>query len=172
MQITRKRIEGNSITPSSICRTDYKPTAAQNRILSSFREHSYLISVTKACATCKVGRRTYYDWFDNPAFCQWWLDQAHRHFALQLPRIHGAVLRGATEEDAPGNPMDRRTFLERFDEGFAPRSRQHHKHEGQMGLDLKNLPKEELEAIAYATDWDTTKDGRGPSEGSVGISKV
>ena len=103
--------------------TDFQPTEAQEHVLSHFQSDDYTCAVTNACAACGVGRRTFYNWFDNPAFARWWQQRAERWAALQVGRVYGALVRSAAGQDVGGNPTDRKTFLERFDERYAPRQR-------------------------------------------------
>ena len=103
--------------------TDFTPSATQKALLSVMQECDYGRSITEACAEAKVGRRTFYGWTDNPQFCRWWVEQAERHFSRELPRIYAALVRSATEKDAPGNVAASRLLLERFDKSFVPRSR-------------------------------------------------
>jgi len=108
---------------TGIFRTDWTPSETQLRVLSHFQAADYACTVVDACTACSVGRQTFYDWFARPEFARWWGEQGERWAALQVGRVYSALVRSAAGQDVGGNPTDRKTFLERFDERYAPRQR-------------------------------------------------
>ncbi len=139
-------------------RTDWAPTPTQSRVLTHFQGLDYECTVVDGCAACDVGRRTFYDWFGKPEFAQWWNEQGERWAALQMGRVHGAMVRSATGTDVGGTPADRKMFLERFDKGYAPRQRQELSTDGPLGITI-NVSK--TYAQPAAVDKDAGPDGDG-----------
>ncbi|HDZ20078.1 hypothetical protein LCGC14_0204560 [marine sediment metagenome] len=104
--------------------TDFEPSEDQKKLLEVVQDSGYGMSVTAACATAGVARRTYYNWFDAPDFVAWWKDRYERHLAMQLPRIYHAMMESALGHNKDANPQAIKLTLERFDKGYTPRSKQ------------------------------------------------
>ena len=131
-------------------RTKWEPTENMMSFVRYLKERDYDSTVTAACKEVGIARESYYDWFDNPTFRDWWQDEIDRHFALRRGRVLGALFKGATSDNAPGNPTDRRLFLERYDVGYAPKRRETIEHTGAMDIDLSSKTQEQLERMAHA----------------------
>ncbi len=110
--------------------TEFKPTAKMQDALEYLRSKDYKSSVTQLCEAIGISRRAYYYWFDNPRFVNWWNEQCERHFALRRGAVYAALYEAATErvgrDDSRHNPSAIKLYLERFDEKYAPRSREDH----------------------------------------------
>ena len=85
---------------------------------------NYEISVCDLCTQAEIPRQTWYDQFGNPTFVAWWTEQYERWFALQLPRVGASMFAMATGKRDKGNTQAAKLLYERFDRGYAPRSRQ------------------------------------------------
>lgn len=100
------------------------------------RENGYDASITEACEACKIARRSYYDWFENPKFSKWWLEQANKHFELRLPKVQDALLRQAGDPKAPKvDTAAAKLVLERFDKSYITRSRQDVKLDATLSVE-------------------------------------
>jgi hypothetical protein len=108
--------------------TAWSPTEKQRAALAYAQEHGYDHTVSALCQAIDVARQTYYGWWDTAEFAEWWLEQAERWFKLRLPAVYEAMHRRAAGgwdgKGKPPNMAAARLLLERFDKGFAPRSRQ------------------------------------------------
>ena len=78
--------------------TDFGPSRNQIMLLSAAQESSYGGSVKSWCVVAGVRRRTYYRWFKDPCFVEWWLAGARHYFGLRLPRVYAAIWRSAVGE--------------------------------------------------------------------------
>lgn len=130
-------------------RRGFRPTDNMRELLAAMQQHDYACTITDACRTVGINRRTYYKWFDRPAFVTWWTEQQERHFALAAGRVQAATLKAATTDDAPGSATDRKLFLERFDARFAKRGKP-----SPVDEDLHTF-EQELAAIEAAASQDT-----------------
>ena len=91
------------------------PTTQMEDLLAHMQRQDYDCTITDACKAVGICRRSYYRWFDQPGFAQWWVQQQDRHFAMAIGRVQAAMLKAATSDGAPGSTSDRKLFLERFD---------------------------------------------------------
>ena len=106
--------------------TQFKPSENQLAVLSAMQAEDYGCTVDAACERVGLCREVYYRWFDrNSGFGEWWRQEAEAHFGRKLPRVYAAALRSAGGQDVKG-AFDRKLLLERFDAGYAPKSRQEH----------------------------------------------
>lgn len=146
--------------PPSPSGTDFQPSEAQQRVLDHFQAEKYECTVVDACAKCEVPRRTFYNWFDKPEFVRWWDQQAERWAAMQKGRVYGALARSAGGEDVGGTPADRKTYLERFDKGYAPKRREELSSDGPLGITVHvTKTYEQPEAPASAGEGDGQPEG-------------
>ena len=104
--------------------TKWTPTDRMLELLRTAQDAKYEISVSTLCGETELNRRTYYEYFDNPNFVEWWQAQADRYFALQVSRLSAVSMSRALGKTERGSTADTRLMLERHDKGFAPRSRQ------------------------------------------------
>ena len=118
--------------------TDWQPNEHQQHALSLSQDADYALSVTDLCKEVGVSRQAYSLWFNTPGFVKWWGEAFERHMMLALPRMYGAVMERASGLVAPksGSPQDAKLLMERFDKGYAPRSRQEVTGEGGEALTL------------------------------------
>lgn len=122
-------------------RTEWEPSEAQRKLLTVLQSSDYELSISEACTAADVGRQTYYDWFDSPAFVQWWKAQAERHFVLRLPRVLANLAGGAVKEFEGGKNPDPKPdaglikiFLERFDRDYSPKHEIDQHIDGQIAV--------------------------------------
>ena len=134
----------------------WKPTENMAALLRALREANYDISVTDACQAAGISRQAYYQWFETPEFRAWWEENLDRYFALRRGRVMGALARSAEGERVEG-AADRKLFLERYDQGYAPRERKEVAVRG--GLDFANMTTEQLKRLAHATRDDESDEG-------------
>ena len=92
--------------------------------INALQAADYGLTVSEACGEAGIDRTCYYRWHQIEGFRRWWNDQTERYFSRMLPRVLSAIYKGAIEDGAGGNHADRKLFLERFDAGYAPKSRQ------------------------------------------------
>jgi AcrR family transcriptional regulator len=131
--------------------TQFEPSKNQLAAVKAWQERDYAASVLEVCQEIGISRQAYYQWFDNEAFCDWWQGQADRWFALQRPRILAAIAAGATEDKPKGNPKDRELFLQRFDKGFMPKSKQEISATVDASINFESMTDDELKRIARAS---------------------
>ena len=116
--------------------TNWQATDNMKLVLKHMQDNGYDSSIVDACGVCKINRKSYYDWFDNPNFVKWWQEQADRHFELQLPAIQAALARQAKDpKKARVDTTAAKLLLERFDKGYAPRSRQDTKLDATLSVE-------------------------------------
>ena len=94
------------------------------KALTAAQDSDYEISVTAMCQAAGISRQAWYHYFDTPAFVRWWTEQFERYFAAQMPRVSAASLGRALGSREKGSHQDAKLLFERFDRGYAPRSRQ------------------------------------------------
>lgn len=124
--------------------TQFIPTQSMLDVLKVFQEAGYNVTVKEACRLAGRDRSTYYDWFDRfDGFTDWWQASAEHWFARNLPRVHAAVMEQATT-GGEGNPTAAKLFIERFDRGFAPRSKVEHGGKVDVKHDLRDMTTSEL----------------------------
>ncbi len=126
--------------------TEFQPNENQKRVLEAFQEGDFTISVVDVCQAAGISRSAYYLWFQDAGFRRWWNNEADRWAALQRPRIIGAMVAAATGPcpASRGSAFDRKLFLERYDEGYSPKSRQQVSGGLDVDATLRNMTKEEL----------------------------
>ena len=104
--------------------TNWAPTPTQRRVLECAQAADYEESVVNLCKSAGIARQTWYDYHDNPRFVEWWRVQFERHFGMQMPRVSAALLGRALGQREKGSDQAAKLLYERFDKGYAPRSRQ------------------------------------------------
>lgn len=134
--------------------TEWQPNENQKAVLEAFLDGGFAVSVVEACQVAGISRSAYYLWFKDEGFRRWWNDQSDRWATMQRCRIVGAMVEAATS-DAPsretrGSTADRKLFLERYDEGYMPKSKRELEHSGPVPIDLSQMSQEQLERQAHA----------------------
>ena len=125
-------------------------------------EWSY--TVVALCESIGIARTTYYDWFrDNADFVRWWRNHWAGYFGQTLPRVWGAMVKkaeGLGEDKA--SPQAAKLFVERFDGGYQPKTRQELSGETTLktyiNVDVPRVAGQEVEAeedIAQAGSLDS-----------------
>jgi hypothetical protein len=114
---------------------NWEPSENQKRVLAAAQDDGYEQTIEKMCDVAGINRRTYYRWFDDQGFLDWWQYEADKYFIRQLPRVQRAAVKASLEKGAPGSVADRKLVLERFDKGFAPRTRQEQHHTGNVTIE-------------------------------------
>ena len=107
--------------------TDFEPSENQLAVLKAWRASNYLCTITGAMLNADLDRTTWYFWCKQPGFLTWWLAEAGKWFAQQLPRVYAACLKDATTPAGDGTRTSARhaeLLIRRFDEQYAPQSRQ------------------------------------------------
>ena len=127
-----------------MARADWTPDERHTAALTYARERGYRYSVTDLCAEIGIGRRTYYDWFANPAFDAWWQRGWQEWFTRELPGVYGDLRAGEA------NAHSAKLLIERFDRGYKPQSRQEQVHSGGVNVDLSDMDEDELRRHAEA----------------------
>ena len=94
--------------------TTFTPSESQLTLLTHMRANHYECSIVDACTTCEIGRQTYYHWTHKPEFAKWWRDESRIWEAQQLPRVVGAMVKGATSQ-GKGASTDRKLYFDRND---------------------------------------------------------
>jgi hypothetical protein len=122
---TTNDLQGSQITT----RTRFNPTSEMQAALKAFQDADYGCTVEEGMTAAGMSRRTFYDWHEmQEGFSVWWNDRAEAHFAKRLPKIMKNLTRASEGEysraDKKADAALIRLFLERFDKGFVPRSRQ------------------------------------------------
>ena len=51
---------------------NWKPTETQTAVLKALQAIDYHGGIVDAIRSCGIHHDTYYGWFENPAFCDWW----------------------------------------------------------------------------------------------------
>lgn len=110
--------------------TEWTPTANMTALLNYLQERDYNASVIEACQQVGITRQAYYQWFDNPEFVAWWSRELNGHMTRRVTQVYGQLAAAACERFAGGKDPDPKPdaaliklFLERFDEGYAPKER-------------------------------------------------
>ena len=118
--------------------TKFVPSLAQLRALAAYQDAGYADTDVATCERAEVPRRTYYEWWDHPEFVEWWLGKERAFRGRQRARVRAAIFTGATEKDAPGDPRDRKTFLEAVDPDFAPTTKQKNENSGTITIRVEH----------------------------------
>ena len=101
----------------------FKPKENMVKAMEYMQDVDYRCSIKVMCEAVGMAERGYYYWFKNPEFCRWWIDEADAHFARSIPYVKAAMYASATGEKVQGSPKDREMLLQRYDEGFMPKSK-------------------------------------------------
>jgi len=112
--------------------TKFEPTEKMRDLLNAWREEDYACSISEACRRADVHRSMWYEWIHRPGFVGWWLAEAQAHFGGRIPEVY-SVLFAAASGDRRGDTSAAKLILERFDDMYAPRSRQEQKIEADVG---------------------------------------
>jgi hypothetical protein len=106
----------------------WEATEHQEAAVRYAQEYDYKYSVPELCESVGIAKQSYYSWFKTPEFLTWWLGESARWRALKLPEVHKVIAEQALAKSKPGDARyDMKAvelYLQRFDEGFVPRSRQ------------------------------------------------
>ncbi len=131
---------------------DFTPSENQLKVLTAIQDTDYSATTLDVCKRAGITPQAYYKWFRNEAFREWWQGELDRFFAFRRGRVVAAVYEAAiSEKPQPrGSTTDRRLFLERYDKGYMPRSKQEMVHRGTVPIDLSQMSTEELERQAHA----------------------
>jgi len=127
---------------------NFCPQENHLRALVVFQAHEYMGKLHELMTEAGLSKQTYHYWFrDVPGFPEWWRAQADDWFAKQIIRVQAALLQAAV---IPTKRSERRIdtkaaelLLQRFDLGFAPRSKQTVETDVRVSLDAEKT----LEAI-------------------------
>ena len=136
--------------------TEFAPSEKQLSLLMATQKASYGGGVRAWCRAVGIHHGSYYRWLNDPNFRRWWMDEAEKYFALQLPRVQGALVVAATtarrSSDAKMDTAAIKLFLERFDKDFIPKTRRNN----HLTADFKcsEMTKEELARAIKATNID------------------
>ena len=132
--------------------TGFNPSETQLAAARAFQASDYVCSIAQAMATVGLTADCYHKWFARDAtgeFAAWWRAEAERHFGKLLPRMYGALARQATG-NGDGNPTAMKTYLERFDDGFTPRTKTDTNLSATVGyIDLKELSDDEVARLEH-----------------------
>ena len=105
--------------------SEFAPREDQRRLLEVFQADGYRITSTAACDKAGVNRRTFYHWYENQGFRDWWQAAAEQYFITRLPKVYGRLLDGAAGTFDPSAPKPipamAKLFLDRFDKAFVPK---------------------------------------------------
>jgi hypothetical protein len=104
--------------------TEFKPTANQLKVLTAFADNGYDISIQDACREAGVHRSRMYRWLDDPGFREYWQEHREKAGLLALKDVDRACMNSATGENKDANTSAIKLMYERFDKGYAPRSKQ------------------------------------------------
>ena len=74
-------------------RTDFTPSETQRRLVRHFRDKDYNSTIVSACAACRIGRQTFYDWHGDAGFRAWWAGSDRPAFLSDTRAHHGGVVR-------------------------------------------------------------------------------
>lgn len=102
---------------------NWEPTDSQKAVLESAQKRGYSGTVLEWCEEAGIVARTYYGYYDTPAFCVWWRREWEAYFARVLPVVMADLVSMARGSNK-GKPEAAKILLERFDRGYAPRRRE------------------------------------------------
>ena len=103
--------------------TEYQPTVRQRRLLAALQETAYAGDMREACQKAGVTAGAFDRWFSRPDFADWWLAEAERFFARELPRVYAVLLDQAFKGGPSGSGTAAKLFLDRFDRNFGQSAR-------------------------------------------------
>ena len=104
--------------------TNWSPSEKMQAALKYAQSVGYEYTVTMLCREADVHPTTWYEYYDNPRFVQWWGDAFERYFAMQVPRLNAAAVGMAMGTKTTGNVTALKLMIERHDKGYMPRSKQ------------------------------------------------
>ena len=123
--------------------TQFTPTPNMRLAVRYLKGCDYDSKVSVMCESIGIARRSYYDWWEKPGFGEWWDAQSVAHFTRRLPAVRAAALAAALEVTGRGDKKHDvaaiKLVMERFDEGYAPRSRQDQTTRTEHGADVNLL---------------------------------
>ena len=103
--------------------TKWQPCQNQLGILKLAQEGDYELSVTALCKGVGIARQTWYEYWETPAFVKWWTHAFEKHFAGRLPHVYAALDQAARGNRPAVSTSAAKLLMERFDEGYAPKTR-------------------------------------------------
>jgi len=103
--------------------TKWQPCANQLAALKLIQESDYELSVTALCQGVGIARATWYEYWDTVPFVKWWNAACEKHFAGRMPQVYAAVTQSALGNRPGVNTRAAKLLAERFDEGYAPKTR-------------------------------------------------
>ena len=103
---------------------NWTPSENMKAALEWATDKEWFFEVTTLCEAIGISREAYYDWFRNARFVAWWGSEWERYFALRMPKVWRKVDAALGRPGSETNMAAAKLLAERFDKGFAPRSRQ------------------------------------------------
>ncbi len=107
--------------------TEFSPSANQLAFVTFQEANGYAGSYVKAGVSIGVTHSAISQWFNKPAFAEWYQAQAEEWYRKRLPDIYKAVrvsAVGAVDKRLRGSAKAQELYLQRFDRGFIPKSQQ------------------------------------------------
>ena len=148
---------------------NWQPCENQIAALKLVQESDYELSVTALCKAVGIARMTWYDYWETAAFVEWWTHAFEKHFAGRLPQVYAALHQSAKGARPAVNTQAAKLLMERFDKGYAPRTRSDVQVDGNLktyvNVDVKRVTGETILPEAGS-------DPPGASEGAAGTPAV
>ena len=144
--------------------TKWTPTENQEAALKRAEACEWKFKIVNLCADIGVDRSSYYQWFKTPGFVAWWNEAVERWFALRMPAMYGDILESVRMESSRRNMSAAKLLMERFDKGYAPRSRQDVKADVAVRKAYVNL---DIPAVIGAGTTTVPADGEGVDDGEA-----
>ena len=148
---------------------NWKPTENMLAVLKLAQDSDYEMSVTAICKAAGIARMSWYDYWETPTFVKWWTHAFEKHFAGRLPHVYAALDQSARGNRPAVNTQAAKLLMERFDEGYAPKTRADVKVDGTqktyVNVDVARVTGENILP-------ETGSDPPGASEGAAGTPAV
>jgi len=137
--------------PQPASSAKFRPNAHQRAYLSYCQSVNYRCSNREAADAAGIDEAASRRWHErNTGFSAWWNAHYQAHFTRRIPRVYGQLHARATGEDVLCDVPAAKLLIERYDDGYLPKSRQ--ELAGRLGVDvdLSQVSQAELERMAHA----------------------
>lgn len=122
----------------------FKPTQKQIELLKAWADPEIKPTITAVCERIGISRPTYYEWFDNQDFVNWWNEAWHREMANMESYLDNVGMKKLTQDFR---------YWEALQMKYHKYARKEEvKQDIKKTLDLSKLTDEELQKLLELTN--------------------
>ena len=119
----------------------FAPTRSQSLLLQAYERGEDMTTIKGFCDAAGVTTPIYYSMLNNPEAAVWWREQTAERAQRHAPAVYEAMAAAAKRGDTAAMKL----FMERWDTGYAPRSRQ----DQLVRAEVTSIPEYEIAHVEH-----------------------